>query len=87
MFGLSVGGYFVPKGATAIITATSIHFDEKQFPDPHRFDPDRWIQGGAREERHPFSFIPFSAGPRNCIGTKFLVILFSFFLKCYNFDA
>jgi len=55
-----------PAGSTMAIFAIMLARDENVFPDPERFDPDRFISGA--ESRHPYSYIPFSAGQRNCIG-------------------
>ena len=43
-----------------------IHCDEKHFPNAEIFDPNRFLDPSTK--RHPYSFIPFSAGARNCIG-------------------
>nr|AHL88990.1 cytochrome p450 4V24 [Brachionus koreanus] len=65
-----VGGYKVLKGETAVIVAYMIHRDEKYYPDPEKFDPDRFLPENSKD-RHPYAYIPFSAGRRNCIGQRF----------------
>eukprot|EP00057_Strongylocentrotus_purpuratus_P030954 XP_783176.3 PREDICTED: cytochrome P450 4V2 [Strongylocentrotus purpuratus] len=68
-----VDGKVLPKEAMVIINIYGIHHDPEQFPDPDRFDPDRFLPENSTK-RHPFAFIPFSAGPRNCIGQKFAMM-------------
>lgn len=52
--------------------------DSKYFPDPMKFDPNRFINGALNdsdaEKSNPFAYIPFSAGARNCIGQKFAML-------------
>lgn len=65
-----VGGYRVPAGSIVIMSQYVTHRDERYFPDPLRFDPERWTPE-AKEARPQFSYFPFGGGPRRCIGEGF----------------
>jgi len=65
-----VGNYVVPAGAIVLMSQWVMHHDARFFPDPLRFDPDRWTIE-ARESRPKFSYFPFGGGPRVCIGEQF----------------
>uniref|UniRef100_A0A2M4ARZ3 Putative cytochrome p450 4d1 n=1 Tax=Anopheles triannulatus TaxID=58253 RepID=A0A2M4ARZ3_9DIPT len=56
------------KGSSVIIGLYMMHHNPDYFPQPELFLPERFEQV---EPRNPFSYIPFSAGSRNCIGQKF----------------
>lgn len=62
---LSLDGKILPEGDILLIFAFGIHRNAKYFKDPEKFDPDRFSNF---DSKFPYAYIPFSAGPRNCIG-------------------
>ncbi|XP_015833627.1 cytochrome P450 4c3-like [Tribolium castaneum] len=64
-------GTMIPKGVGVIIFAHGIHMNPKYYPNPEKFDPSRFENTTGKD---PFTFIPFSAGPRNCIGQKYAML-------------
>lgn len=65
-----VGGITIPGGTLALVAPYLLHHDPRWFPDPTRFDPDRWHEGD-RPDRPRLAYLPFGAGPRVCIGESF----------------
>lgn len=65
-----IGGYLVPKGSLVLMSQYVMHRDSRYFPEPDRFDPERWAPE-LREARPQFSYFPFGGGPRRCIGEGF----------------
>ncbi|KAF7286409.1 hypothetical protein GWI33_005329 [Rhynchophorus ferrugineus] len=63
-------GIKVPKGTTVTIFLYGMNRDPKVFPEPEKFDPDRFLPE-KQAARHNYSYIPFSAGSRNCIGQRY----------------
>ena len=63
-------GYVLPAGAIVLLAQSVTHADPRFFPDPERFDPDRWTPE-AEAARPKFSYFPFGGGPRVCIGEGF----------------
>jgi cytochrome P450 len=62
-----LGGYFVPAGTEVYISPYFIQRHPDLWEAPERFDPDRFAPDRA-QDRHPLAMLPFSAGPRSCIG-------------------
>jgi cytochrome P450 len=68
-----VGGYKIPRGAAMNVFPFVIQRDERFFPDPLKYEPERF----SAENEHsiyPFSWFPFGAGPRACIGREFALL-------------
>ncbi len=68
---IELDGYRLESGTTVALQIYSMHRNEKYFPDALAFKPERFLnntEDGSSEFRNPFTFVPFSAGPRNCIG-------------------
>lgn len=74
------GGYVVPRGTTALVVLPVLHRDPEIFSNPEKFDPERFAAENTIR-RHPYSYIPFSAGPRNCIGMKVITNKYCFLYK------
>jgi cytochrome P450 len=65
-----LGDYFLPAKTTVLISQFIIHRDPRFFPDPLRFDPERFTPE-AKARRTKFTYFPFGAGFRQCIGESF----------------
>jgi cytochrome P450 len=66
----TLGDYFLPARTTVLISQFITHRDPRYFPDPLRFDPDRFSAAG-KVQRAKFTYFPFGAGARQCIGESF----------------
>jgi len=79
--------YHIVPGATILIVIDMVHHDGKHFEKPFEFRPERFT---GDSKRHPYSYVPFSAGPRNCIGQNFgmmeLKLVLSALLRNFSFE-
>ncbi|XP_034651360.1 cytochrome P450 4e2-like [Drosophila subobscura] len=65
-----IDGILVPKGTTLNLGLSLLGYNDRVFKDPHKFRPERFEE----QKPGPFEYVPFSAGPRNCIGQKFALL-------------
>ncbi|XP_056384387.1 cytochrome P450 2J6-like isoform X2 [Hyla sarda] len=64
---MQLNGYTIPKGTFVITDLSSLHYDESQWKYPHEFNPENFLDKDG-ELKKVDSFLPFSAGPRVCLG-------------------
>ncbi|CAG9771776.1 unnamed protein product [Ceutorhynchus assimilis] len=68
---LNYKGHIIPKGTILMLHLYGMNHDPDYFKDPEEFRPERFQDLSGK---YPYSYIPFSAGPRNCIGQKFAML-------------
>uniref|UniRef100_A0A182VX81 Rho-GAP domain-containing protein n=1 Tax=Anopheles minimus TaxID=112268 RepID=A0A182VX81_9DIPT len=61
----------ITRGTSVAIDIFTMHHSADYFPDAERFDPDRFEAARSTQTFNPYTYIPFSAGSRNCVGQKF----------------
>nr|ULR85493.1 cytochrome P450 [Spodoptera frugiperda] len=66
-----LGDLLVKKGTEVSIHIYDLHRLPELYPDPEAFKPERFL---SQQPTHPYAFVPFSAGPRNCIGQRFAML-------------
>jgi cytochrome P450 len=70
---VQIGRYQLKKNELAIINILAMHRRPDYFPEPSRFDPDRFAPE-AEKAMHRYAYLPFGAGPRVCIGNHFALL-------------
>jgi cytochrome P450 len=70
-----LGGYKFPAGTNIAILQWSTQRDARFFPDPEKFEPERWSAESLRQNPLPrFAYFPFGGGPRVCVGAGFAMM-------------
>lgn len=59
----------IGKGTQVFVSANAFQNDPKYFPDPEKFDPERFSKENV-DNIYPCTFLPFGEGPRLCIGNR-----------------
>ncbi|XP_064613115.1 cytochrome P450 3A8-like [Liolophura sinensis] len=66
---ITINGIYIPANTSVMLMGYALQHDETYWPDPEKFDPERWSPE-QKAARHPYVSIPFGAGPRNCVGMR-----------------
>ena len=65
-------GYKIPANTLVMWTTSSMANNRAMFPDAEKFRPERWLKSNPESKQiHPFAILPFSHGPRMCVGKRF----------------
>ncbi|XP_049777767.1 cytochrome P450 4c3-like isoform X2 [Schistocerca cancellata] len=72
---LSYGRYVAPRGSVVFVFLNLLHRQPAFFPDPDKFDPRRFLVGGGAGALFPYSYLPFGAGSRLCVGARFAMLV------------
>ncbi|XP_011176869.1 cytochrome P450 4d2 [Zeugodacus cucurbitae] len=73
---VNLRGKLIPAGTNITISIYIMQRDPKYFPEPDTFRPERFLNESLLlgEKLYPYVYVPFSAGPRNCIGQKYAIL-------------
>ncbi|XP_054727616.1 uncharacterized protein LOC129237145 [Anastrepha obliqua] len=77
---LASGPYIIPKGTTVVIGQYAVHRRPECYENPEKFDPDNFLPENMAK-RHYYSYVPFSAGPRSCVGRKYAMLMLKILLS------
>lgn len=89
---MKLGDIVIPGGTNLVIPILALHLDPEFWgPTAHDFDPERFTNGVSKACKNPMAFLPFSTGPRNCVGQNFSLleakIVLSMILQNFQFHV
>ncbi|HCF29352.1 MAG TPA: cytochrome P450 [Cyanobacteria bacterium UBA11049] len=88
---IEYGGYRIPAGWFVTISPMLTHRLSELYPNPDRFDPDRFAPPREEDKKHPFGLIGFGNGPHSCLGFEFaqmeMRIILSTLLRHYDWTV
>ena len=79
----SIGGFDVPAGTVIAICIYTLHRHQAFWDDPDRFDPERFTPERSAG-RNKYAYIPFSTGPRQCLGNSFALLEAGLIMACIS---
>lgn len=86
---LKCHGTVIPAGTTVSMTALLTHQNEKLFPEPNIYRPERWL--GAETKQHERYLVPFNRGARSCLGINLaraeLYLILAYVYRRFDFDV
>ena len=88
---ITIGEYEVPRRTIVIASQYILHRDERYWPNPLEFRPERWLDEQAQAARPKFAYFPFGGGGRICIGDAFAwaegVLMLAVMARRWRFEA
>lgn len=68
---VQAGGFTIPKGSRVQASVLEVHMNPKYWPEPERFDPDRFVDNNVSMQSH---YLAFGIGPKMCLGRRFSLL-------------